>query len=91
MSSSSASAPPVSTRHSRVLPSPLAEPPRASCAEPAVGKDRVLYPGLSEAEETAQRSANGIPYHKEVVGWFRTYGEENGLAACATLGDGSKL
>ena len=70
---------------------PFTEPPRASCAEPAVGKDRVLYPGLSEAEETAQRSANGIPYHKEVVGWFRTYGEENGLAACATLGDGSKL
>ena len=37
---------------------------------PAPGHDRVLYPGLSEAEETDRRSRSGIPYHVEVVDWF---------------------
>ena len=37
---------------------------------PAPGNERVLYPGLSEAEETERRSQNGIPYHVEVVNWF---------------------
>lgn len=37
---------------------------------PAPGHDRVLYPGLSEYEEEAERRANGIPLHKEVVEWF---------------------
>ena len=32
----------------------------------------VLVPGQPEAEEEAQRLANGIPLHKEVVEWFRT-------------------
>ena len=36
----------------------------------APGHDRVLYPGLSEAEEIEWRTANGIPFHKEVVEWF---------------------
>ena len=38
--------------------------------KPAPGHDRVLYPGLSEAEETDRRSRYGIPYHVEVVDWF---------------------
>ncbi len=37
---------------------------------PAPGHDRVLYPGLSEAEETERRLRDGIPYHVEVVNWF---------------------
>ena len=39
-------------------------------ATPAPGQERVLYPGLSEAEETAHRRAEGIPLHKEVLQWF---------------------
>src|SRR5204863_7191208 len=38
-------------------------------AEPAPGHDRVLYPGLSEAEEVEHRRAKGIPLHKEVLEW----------------------
>ncbi len=38
--------------------------------KPAPGQDRVLYPGLSEAEEEKDRRANGIPLHSEVVEWF---------------------
>ena len=37
---------------------------------PAPGHDRVIYPGLSEYEETQERRANGIPLHREVVEWF---------------------
>ena len=38
---------------------------------PAPGHDRVLYPGQPEAEAEADRSANGIPLHHEVIDWFR--------------------
>ena len=38
--------------------------------KPAPGYDRVLYPGLSEHEETQERLANGIPLHREVIDWF---------------------
>ena len=38
---------------------------------PAKGHDRVLYPGMPEAEAEADRRANGIPLHTEVVQWFR--------------------
>ena len=38
--------------------------------KPAKGHDRVLYPGLRGAEITAERKANGIPYHPEVIVWF---------------------
>ena len=38
---------------------------------PAPGHDRVLYPGLLEAEAERDRNANGIPLHYEVVQWFR--------------------
>jgi LDH2 family malate/lactate/ureidoglycolate dehydrogenase len=39
-------------------------------AQPAPGQERVLYPGLSEAEEIVERRAKGIPLHKEVLQWF---------------------
>ena len=45
---------------------------------PAPGHDRVLVPGQIEEEATVERSAKGIPLHKEVVDWFR--------ATCAELG-----
>lgn len=38
---------------------------------PAPGETRVVYPGLPEHEEEADRAANGIPYHSEVIDWFR--------------------
>jgi L-2-hydroxycarboxylate dehydrogenase (NAD+) len=40
--------------------------------KPAPGHDRVLYPGLPEAEAEAERRARGIPLHPEVIDWFRT-------------------
>ena len=33
--------------------------------------DRVLYAGLPEHEEEIERNENGIPYHPEVIDWFR--------------------
>lgn len=39
---------------------------------PAPGHDRVLYAGLPEHEETQERLANGIPYHREVIDWFQS-------------------
>jgi len=54
-------------------------------AEPAPGHDRVLYPGLSEAEEAAHRRAHGIPLHKEVLDWFRQCTSELGLAPLAPM------
>lgn len=47
---------------------------------PAPGHDRVLYPGLSEWEATQKRTAEGIPYHTEVIEWFESYGAETGIA-----------
>jgi LDH2 family malate/lactate/ureidoglycolate dehydrogenase len=38
----------------------------------APGHDRVLYPGLPEAEVEADRTANGIPLHPEVIEWFQS-------------------
>jgi L-2-hydroxycarboxylate dehydrogenase (NAD+) len=39
---------------------------------PAPGHDRVVYPGLLEAEERERRLVDGIPYHSEVIEWFAT-------------------
>jgi LDH2 family malate/lactate/ureidoglycolate dehydrogenase len=50
-------------------------------APPAPGQERVLYPGLSEFEETQRRRANGIPLHKEVVQWFAECTRELGVPA----------
>ena len=38
---------------------------------PAKGHDRVLYPGLPESESELERGTNGIPFHTEVIEWFR--------------------
>ncbi len=46
---------------------------------PAPGNDRVLYAGLAEAEEVERRTAEGIPYHREVIEWFRTVEAQYGL------------
>ena len=54
-------------------------------AQPAPGLDRVLYPGLSEAEEIESRRANGIPLHKEVLQWFAQCTSEMGLAPLARM------
>jgi LDH2 family malate/lactate/ureidoglycolate dehydrogenase len=54
-------------------------------AQPAPGEERVLYPGLSEAEETQHRRANGIPLHKEVLQWFAECTTELGLARLAPM------
>src|SRR5881296_413354 len=48
-------------------------------ATPAPGQERVLYPGLSEAEEIQHRRAHGIPLHKEVIQWFSVCTGEMGL------------
>ena len=39
--------------------------------EPAPGEERVLYAGLPEHEAYQDRSVNGIPYHPEVIAWFK--------------------
>ncbi|MGA9697064.1 MAG: Ldh family oxidoreductase [Dehalococcoidales bacterium] len=39
--------------------------------KPAPGHDRVLYPGLPEAECEKEYKAKGIPLHHEVVEWLR--------------------
>jgi LDH2 family malate/lactate/ureidoglycolate dehydrogenase len=54
-------------------------------ATPAPGQERVLYPGLSEAEEIQSRRANGIPLHKEVLQWFAECTKEMGLAPLAAM------
>ena len=54
-------------------------------AQPAPGQERVLYPGLSEAEETEHRRAHGIPLHKEVLAWFASCTSELGLQPLATM------
>jgi LDH2 family malate/lactate/ureidoglycolate dehydrogenase len=54
-------------------------------ATPAPGQERVLYPGLSEAEEVRARRATGIPLHREVIEWFGQCTAELGLPPLATL------
>ena len=46
---------------------------------PAPGEARVVYAGLLEAEEEARRRETGIPYHTEVIEWFRKVEAEMGL------------
>src|SRR5216117_2526425 len=54
-------------------------------AKPAAGQERVLYPGLSEAEELQKRRAKGIPLHKEVLQWFGECTRELGIAPLASI------
>src|SRR5437899_10010045 len=55
-------------------------------APPAPGQERVLYPGLSEAEELQKRRAKGIPLHKDVVVWFAECTRQLGVPPLPTLG-----
>ncbi len=45
----------------------------------APGETRVLYAGLLEEEEQAERLERGIPYHPEVIEWFKEIIGELGL------------
>lgn len=47
---------------------------------PAAGHDRVLYPGLPEAECEVECRAKGIPLHPEVVEWFHSICSELSIA-----------
>ena len=46
---------------------------------PAPGEERVLYAGLPEHETQRERSERGIPYHPDVLAWFRSTAEELGV------------
>ena len=46
---------------------------------PAPGEDGVTYAGLPEHEEEIERSERGIPYHPEVIDWFREVTTELGI------------
>jgi LDH2 family malate/lactate/ureidoglycolate dehydrogenase len=48
-------------------------------ARPAPGEKRVLYPGLPEHEVEQDRRERGIPYHPDVVDWFRRTAAELGV------------
>lgn len=38
----------------------------------APGETRVVYPGIPEHEAELERAEHGIPYHPEVIDWFKT-------------------
>lgn len=46
---------------------------------PVEGADRVVYPGMIEHEVEQDRQKHGIPYHPEVIGWFKETCEDFGL------------
>lgn len=48
-------------------------------AKTAPGEERVLYAGLPEHEAEVDRKANGIPYHPEVIEWFKHISAELGI------------
>jgi putrescine aminotransferase len=39
--------------------------------KPAPGETRVVYPGIPEHEEEIERRKLGIPYHPDVIEWFK--------------------
>ena len=47
--------------------------------KPAPGASRVVYPGFLEHEAEIDRRVNGIPYHPEVIKWFKTTAKELGV------------
>ncbi len=47
--------------------------------EPVKGEERVLYAGLPEYETYQDRSVNGIPYHPEVIDWYKKKTAELGV------------
>jgi LDH2 family malate/lactate/ureidoglycolate dehydrogenase len=50
----------------------------AACP-PAPGHERVVYAGQIEAETEAERTAHGIPYHRDVVQYFIDLAAELGV------------
>lgn len=46
---------------------------------PLEGEERVLYAGLPEYETRQDRSVNGIPYHPEVIEWYKKTTAELGV------------
>ena len=44
---------------------------RLLACKPAPGETRVVYPGIPEHEAAIEREERGIPYHPEVIDWFR--------------------
>ena len=60
------------TEHMQTILRGLRETP------PAEGHERVLYAGLAEHETEIDRRANGIPYHPDVVAYFRDLAQELG-------------
>lgn len=46
--------------------------------KPAPGETRVIYPGIPEHEEEIERAKLGIPYHPEVIDWFKGICEKIG-------------
>lgn len=44
---------------------------RLLACKPAPGETRVVYPGIPEHEAELERKERGIPYHPEVIGWFK--------------------
>jgi L-2-hydroxycarboxylate dehydrogenase (NAD+) len=54
-------------------------------AKPVEDQERVLYPGLIEAEALRKRRCDGIPLHKEVIQWFETITAELGIPALEVL------
>ena len=48
-------------------------------APTAPGADRVVYAGLPEHEAQVDRLTNGIPYHPEVIEWFKSITAELGI------------
>jgi len=43
---------------------------------PVPGAERVVYAGLPEHEAEIERREHGIPYHPEVIDWFRSITDE---------------
>ena len=50
---------------------------------PAPGEERVLYPGMLGGELRRQRTAEGLPYHPEVLNWFRAFCPVHLIARCS--------
>ena len=44
---------------------------RLLACKPAPGETRVVYPGIPEHEAELERKERGIPYHPEVIAWFK--------------------
>ena len=49
---------------------------RLRTCKPAPGESRVVYPGLPEHETAIERKEQGIPYHPDVIDWFKKTCEE---------------